>query len=52
MIFGGVDGSTFGCFLLKLLKQYPEILKPEEKYVLVLDNAPIHRSRILRQHTC
>ena len=48
MIFGGADGSSFGCFLLHLIKKYPEITNPQSKIILVLDNCSIHRSKKLK----
>ena len=49
MIHGGVNGSTFGCFLLNLLKVYPEILDPSKRYCLLFNNATIHKSKKLKK---
>ena len=43
-----MDASTFGCFLLSLIRKYPEIADPEEKIVLVLDNASIHKAKKIK----
>ena len=48
MIYGGVDGSTIGCFLLKMLEKYPEILIPSHRYCIVCDNAQIHHAKKLK----
>ena len=48
MVFGGVDGPTFGCFLLNLIKKYPVIIDPRHRYVLVFHNASIHKSKKLK----
>ena len=48
MIYGGVDDSTIGCFLLNMLEKYPEILVPSQRYCIVWDNARIHHSKKLK----
>ena len=48
LVHGGVDGSTFGCFLLHLLRLYPDILNPTKRYCFVLDNATIHHAKKLK----
>ena len=48
MVLGGVDGSTFGCFICSLIAEYPEILEPSAKMCFVLDNCTIHHARILK----
>ena len=48
MIFkGSVKSSDFGGFLLCLLKNYPIIINSLNKSIFCLDNAAIHKAKIL-----
>jgi len=48
MFKGGVNADDFGGFLMSLIHNYPDILMRRSKYVFFLDNAPIHRAKMLK----
>jgi len=44
---GSVNATGFGAFVSSLLKNNPEILKKPSSYVFFMDNAKIHKAKIL-----
>ena len=48
IIKGGVTANCFGAFLCNLLKYNQTLLTNRSKYVLFMDNARIHRAKILQ----
>ena len=48
MLFkGSIKSSDFGGFIIILLKHYSKILNRLHNYVFCLDNASIHKAKIL-----
>ena len=48
MLFKGIIKSRdFGGFLICLLKSYPLITNSLSKYIFCLDNAAIHKAKVL-----
>ena len=45
---GGVNAEDFGSFIASLLNSNPEILNNRAKYIFFMDNASIHRAKLLK----
>lgn len=45
---GGVTASDYGAFICNLLKNNSGLIPNRHKFVLYMDNAPIHKARLLR----
>lgn len=45
---GGVNAQDFGGFMSSLLNNNQDLLKNRHKYIFFMDNAPIHKAKLLK----
>ncbi len=45
---GGMNAQDFGGFIASMLNKNQDLLKNRHKYIFFMDNAPIHRAKVLK----